>query len=42
VVGLLNDNVSLAAEKLGIHRQTVSATLRTSRARDPVLAAQPV
>jgi DNA-binding response OmpR family regulator len=41
VVGLLNDNISLAAEKLGIHRQTVSATLRTSRAMDPVLAAQP-
>lgn len=42
VVGLLNDNVSLAADKLGVHRQTVSATLRTSRAMDPVLVTQPV
>jgi DNA-binding response OmpR family regulator len=40
VVGLLNDNISLAAEKLGMHRQTVSAALRTSRAMDPVLATQ--
>jgi DNA-binding response OmpR family regulator len=42
VVGLLNDNVSLAADKLGVQRQTVSATLRTSRAMDPVLVTQPV
>ncbi len=27
-VHLLNDNVSLAAERLGIHRQTVAAALR--------------
>ncbi len=41
VVGLLNDNVSLAADKLGVHRQTVSAALRRSRSIDPVLAMQP-
>ena len=30
VVQLLDDNVSLAAEKLGIHRETVSAALRNN------------
>ena len=42
VVGLLNDNISLAADKLGIHRQTVSAALKRSWPVDPVLAMQPV
>lgn len=34
VVYLLNNNVSLAAEKLGIHRQTVSAVLNQGLALD--------
>jgi DNA-binding response OmpR family regulator len=34
VVHLLNDNVSLAAEKLGIHRQTVSAVINQGLALD--------
>jgi DNA-binding response OmpR family regulator len=41
VVSLLNDNISLAAEKLGIHRQTVSVALKRSWPLEPVLAAQP-
>ncbi len=35
VVQLLDDNVSLAAEKLGIHRQTVSAALKEEMSPDP-------
>ena len=31
VVQLLNDNVSLAATKLGIHRQTVAVALKRTR-----------
>ncbi len=34
VVQLLDDNVSLAAEKLGIHRQTVSAALKNDPSPD--------
>lgn len=34
VVRLLNGNVSLAAERLGIHRQTVAAALKPERAVD--------
>lgn len=40
-VGLLNDNISLTAGKLGIHRQTVSAALRRARSTEPALALQP-
>ena len=42
VVGLLNDNISLAADKLGIHRQTVSAALKRSWPVDSVQAMQAV
>jgi DNA-binding NtrC family response regulator len=41
VVRLLNDNISLAAERLGIHRQTVGAALRRTDSLDPALASQP-
>jgi len=40
-VRLLDDNVSLTADKLGIHRQTVSAALRRARPTVPALASQP-
>jgi DNA-binding NtrC family response regulator len=40
-VRLLNDNVSLTADKLGIHRQTVSAALRRARSPEPAPALQP-
>lgn len=36
VVRLLNDNFSMAAERLGIHRQTVSAAFRRGQATEPV------
>ena len=39
-VRLLNDNVSLTADKLGIHRQTVSAALRRARSPEPAPAIQ--
>jgi DNA-binding response OmpR family regulator len=38
VVHLLNDNISLAAEKLGVHRQTVSAVLKQGLALNRDLA----
>jgi DNA-binding response OmpR family regulator len=40
VVHLLHDNVSLAAEKLGIHRQTVSAVLKQGLAPDHDIASE--
>jgi ActR/RegA family two-component response regulator len=40
VVQLLNDNISLAATKLGIHRQTVAAALRRTNSTDPELVSQ--
>jgi DNA-binding NtrC family response regulator len=40
-VRLLDDNVSLTADKLGIHRQTVSAALRRARSPEPAPALQP-
>ena len=40
VVHILNDNVSLAAEKLGIHRQTVSAVLKQGLALDREVASE--
>ena len=40
VVHLLNGNVSLAAEKLGIHRQTVSAVFRQGLAQDSDVASE--
>jgi DNA-binding response OmpR family regulator len=40
VVHLLNGNVSLAAEKLGIHRQTVSAVFRQEIAQDSDMASE--
>jgi DNA-binding response OmpR family regulator len=40
VVHLLNDNVSLAAEKLGIHRQTVSAVLNQGLGQDRDLGSE--
>jgi two-component system response regulator RegA len=40
-VRLLNHNVSLTAEKLGIHRQTVSAVLRGARSPEPAPASEP-
>lgn len=36
-VHLLGDNVSLAAEKLGVHRQTVAAVLKQGRVDDRTL-----
>jgi DNA-binding NtrC family response regulator len=39
-VHLLNDNVSLAAERLGIHRQTVSAVFRQGLAQDREVASE--
>jgi DNA-binding response OmpR family regulator len=41
VVALLDGNVSLAAEKLGIHRQTVAAILKRARSLDTDFASQP-
>jgi DNA-binding response OmpR family regulator len=40
-VRLLNENVSLAANRLGIHRQTVGAALRRVRSMAPLPASQP-
>jgi len=40
VVRLLNGNVSLAAERLGIHRQTVAAALKPERAVDNASGSQ--
>jgi DNA-binding response OmpR family regulator len=40
VVHLLNDNASLAAEKLGIHRQTVSAALKPGAVQDCDVASE--
>jgi DNA-binding NtrC family response regulator len=42
VVQLLDDNLSLAAEKLGIHRQTVSAAIKNDASPDLDSTNQPV
>ena len=41
-VQLLNGNVSLAAEKLGLHRHTVATALKPSCSADAIAARQPV
>jgi ActR/RegA family two-component response regulator len=41
VAALLHDNISLTAEKLGVHRQTVSAILKRAPSMEPNVAPQP-